>query len=509
MLTSQSLSLRFIQAALFLLYWQGTLLLRLVWRGLYRIGLETHLILSHTRISRCLVYCMRFVRILLQRRLSTPSLLWRYRLRIGDCLVLITVALLLLSGLSAHHDSDQSAFDPGQNRTPLETESFWRQSGGTQHINIRLPAGQSLAEAWHNKGLLIQNTTALSEAFRTFFDARYIRQGQALDIEMEFAATEGDRWRLEAMALDFPGGYRLRLTPERDVLGNLRFTPHLQDKPIRIPRFAIEDTVEGLLLAGNDRVSGVPVDRSGQTGAPVYLESLLLFLDRSLESSGGLNSGDLISALYSLPQEGEALRLLYVRVRQPDNTLEMVHFQQELDSQGAMYDSSGRAFVMSEWGEPVAAARVTSGFGMRLHPIKKYSVMHQGIDLAAPIGTPVQATQAGIVLKMQNDPNGYGQWLKIKHPDGFTTLYAHLEGYAEGIRRGYPVAKGEVIGFSGNTGLSTGPHLHYEIAHNGRALDPRVITRPEQRLLSPRQRQSIKRVLQQRRDQMQLLLESR
>ena len=512
MLAHHSFFFSSVHALLFLLRWLLEAGARLLWRSLYWIFLEMHLIISHTRIIRFLRHFSRIMLILLRQRFIIESLQWCYRPRFGDFLLLITAILLMFSGLNVHHDTDQPTFhqEAELQKSSLSTaESLSAQMHHSKQINVRLPAGQSLAEVWHNKGLLVQNSSELSEAFRMFFDARYIRQGQALDVEMEFAIPSGqsNRWRLRSMAIDFTGGYRLHLTPEQDVFGVLRFATHLQDKPIRIPRFAIEDTVEGLLLAGNDHVRGVPIDRTGQTGAPVYLESLLLFLDRSLETSGGLRSGDLISALYSLPQEGEPLRLLYARVRQPDHTLEMVHFQQEFDTTGAMYDDNGRAFVMSDWGEPLTAARITSGFGMRLHPVKKYSVMHQGIDFAAPTGTPVRATQAGIVLRKQIDPDGYGKWLQIKHEDCFTTLYAHLNGFERSIRRGYPVAKGQVIGFVGNTGLSTGPHLHYEVAHNGRNLDPRVITQPEQRLLSPRQRQNIKRILKQRRDQMQILLE--
>ena len=511
MLTNRSSSLSLLHALLFLFRWQLAVGLSFLWRGLYWIALEVHLIISHMRISHICRYGLRIISIILRTRLPVAVLLWRYRPRIGDCALLILAALMLLSGLGAHHDSDQPAPNADlaiQNTVTPLAESPSVLPSNSKRIHLQLPAGQTLAKVWHSKGLLVQSDSELSEAFRTFFDVRYIRQGQTLDIEMDFAipATQGSRWRLKAMAIDFSDGYRLRLIPEQDVFGALRFTTHLQDKPIRVPRFAIENTVEGLLLAGNEHARDIPIKQTGRTGAPVYLESLLLFLDRSLESTGGLQPGDLISALYSLPQDGEDLRLLYVRVRQQDNTLEMAHFQQDFDRTGFMYDNNGRAFVMSDWGEPVTAARITSGFGMRLHPIKQYSVMHQGIDFAAPIGTPIRATQGGIILKKQNDPNGYGNWLKIKHKDGFTTLYAHLNSFEKSIRRGYPVEKGQVIGFLGNTGLSTGPHLHYEVAHNGRKLDPRIIMQPEQRLLSPRQRQNIKQVLQQRRDQMQLLL---
>lgn len=495
-------------AFLFLLRWQVAVILRLVWRILRWTALEVYLGISHTRISRILVHYRRWIKVILKQPLRIQCLRWRYRPRVGDSLLPIAALLMLIAGLDAHYDNDQIILPKNLEMTQivaLMPETTTQSENKT--LSLRLPAGQKLSEAWHSKGLLVHNSEELSKAFRTFFKARYARQSQALDIEMNFS-TPNEKWHLESMAIDFSSSYRLRLVPAEDVFGTLRFETFLQDKPIRVARFALEDTVEGLLLAGGDHFQGITPDQMGKTGAPVYLESLLLFLDRSLESTGGLRSGDLISALYSLPKNGESLRLLYVRVRQADNTLEMAHFQQDIDESGSMYDDNGRAFVISNWGEPVTAGKISSNFGMRLHPVKKYTVMHRGIDFVAPRGTPIRATQEGIVIKKKYDRNGYGNYIQLKHKDGFTTLYAHLDSFSPDIRRGYPVKKGQIIGTLGNTGLSTGAHLHYEIAHNGREIDPLIIQKAEQRLLSPTQRLNIKRILQQRREQMQELLDA-
>ena len=508
MSSSHSNLFSLLYAFLFLLRWQVTVILRLVWRILRWTALEAYLGISHTRISRGLMHYRRLIKVILKQPLRIQCLRWRYRPRAGDSLLPIAALLMLIAGLDSHYDNDQFVSPETQQAT--QTAAFTPETvaqSGSKTLSLRLPAGQKLSEAWRSKGLLVHNSEALSEAFRVFFDARYARQSQALDIEMNFS-TPNEKWHLESMAIDFSSSYRLRLVPEEDVFGTLGFEASLQDKPIRVARFALEDTVEGLLLAGGDHFQGITPDQMGKTGAPVYLESLLLFLDRSLESTGGLRSGDLISALYSLPKDGETLRLLYVRVRQADNTLEMVHFQQDVDESGSMYDDNGRAFVISNWGEPVTAGKVSSNFGMRLHPVKKYTVMHRGIDFVAPRGTPIRATQAGIVLKKKYDPNGYGNYVQLKHKDGFTTLYAHLDRFNPDVRRGYPVKKGQIIGTLGNTGLSTGAHLHYEIAHNGREIDPLIIQKAEQRLLSPTQRQNIKRILKQRREQMQELLDA-
>lgn len=113
--------------------------------------------------------------------------------------------------------------------------------------------------------------------------------------------------------------------------------------------------------------------------------------------------------------------------------------------------------------------RGISGFGSRIHPIYKIRKMHAGIDFSAPTGTPVYATGNGKVVKASSD-HGYGRHIEIDHGFGYKTLYAHLSKYA--VKKGKKVKRGDLIGYVGNTGASTGPHLHYEVLKNGRAVNP-------------------------------------
>ena len=120
---------------------------------------------------------------------------------------------------------------------------------------------------------------------------------------------------------------------------------------------------------------------------------------------------------------------------------------------------------------PVEGAQFTSGYGPREHPILGGMRMHSGIDLAAPTGTPIRAAAAGTVEEV--GPNGgYGNYVRIRHDGELATAYGHMSRFADGIRAGTTVRQGEVIGFVGSTGLSTGPHLHYEILRGGESVDP-------------------------------------
>lgn len=115
-------------------------------------------------------------------------------------------------------------------------------------------------------------------------------------------------------------------------------------------------------------------------------------------------------------------------------------------------------------------AHLASGYGMRIHPVYKVRRMHQGIDFASPVGTPVFAAADGTIEKVEFSFSGYGKMIEIDHGFGYRTRYAHLHGFA--VYRGQKIKRGELIGYVGNTGLSTAPHLHYEVLVNGNAVNP-------------------------------------
>lgn len=138
------------------------------------------------------------------------------------------------------------------------------------------------------------------------------------------------------------------------------------------------------------------------------------------------------------------------------------------------FDADGRSLRRDFLRTPLDGARITSGFGMRHHPVSGYTRMHQGIDFAAPVGTPVVAAADGTVVAV-GPRNAYGRTVELRHPGGTETLYAHLSSFAPGLAPGKPVRQGQLIGRVGNTGLSSGPHLHYEISQGGRAVNPATV----------------------------------
>ena len=132
---------------------------------------------------------------------------------------------------------------------------------------------------------------------------------------------------------------------------------------------------------------------------------------------------------------------------------------------------------------PINGARLSSHFGRRRHPILGYTRNHNGTDFAAPTGTPILAAGNGVVLRA-NRFGSFGNYIRVRHANGFETAYAHLNGFARGIRSGSRVTQGQVIGYVGTTGRSTGPHLHYEVHQNGRPVNPMTLDLPTGRQLN-------------------------
>ena len=136
---------------------------------------------------------------------------------------------------------------------------------------------------------------------------------------------------------------------------------------------------------------------------------------------------------------------------------------------------------------PINGARLSSSFGKRKHPILGFTKMHTGTDFAAPTGTPILASGDGIVTRAQWCGGG-GNCVKIKHNRVYQTVYAHMSKFGKGIKKGTRVKQGQIIGYVGSTGLSTGPHLHYEVIENGKKINSQKLKLPSGKILQGDQR---------------------
>jgi murein DD-endopeptidase MepM/ murein hydrolase activator NlpD len=182
--------------------------------------------------------------------------------------------------------------------------------------------------------------------------------------------------------------------------------------------------------------------------------------------------------------------LHYAKLNFGDKTRTYFRFT-SADGHTDYYDESGRSASRALLKTPVSGAKLTSGFGMRRHPLLRYSKMHTGVDFGVPTGTPIKAAGSGIV-DLAGRHGAYGITVVIKHGNKYKTLYAHQSRLAAGIRKGARVNQGQVIGYVGSTGRSTGPHLHYEVRVNDRPVNPTTIRATGGRVLAGKDLQNFR-----------------
>ena len=175
----------------------------------------------------------------------------------------------------------------------------------------------------------------------------------------------------------------------------------------------------------------------------------------------------------------------YATLTLSGNPVRIYRFKNK-DGHNNYYNEKGHSAEKALMRTPIDGARLSSGFGRRKHPILGYTKMHKGVDFAAPRGTPIYAAGNGTVTYAARK-GGYGNFISIRHNGTYTTAYAHMKGFRRGVRKGSRVNQGQVIGYVGTTGRSTGPHLHYEIRKNNRQVNPLRIKMPSGNKLKGKQ----------------------
>jgi len=158
------------------------------------------------------------------------------------------------------------------------------------------------------------------------------------------------------------------------------------------------------------------------------------------------------------------------------------------DDNYGYFDINGKSVEKALMKTPINGARLSSSYGMRKHPITGFTKMHQGTDFAAPLGTPIMASGSGTITRAKWCGGG-GNCIKIKHNSTYQTIYAHMQSFAKGMKVGKKVRQGQIIGYVGSTGISTGPHLHYEVIVNGKKVNSQTLKLPSGKVLKNEERQ--------------------
>jgi murein DD-endopeptidase MepM/ murein hydrolase activator NlpD len=219
---------------------------------------------------------------------------------------------------------------------------------------------------------------------------------------------------------------------------------------------------------------------------PSVIEDMVRIYSYDVDFQRKVQPGDSFDVFYAGEEDGSNLsdknEVLFASLTVGGETKKYFRFQTPDDATVDYYDETGKSAKKFLVRKPVNAAIMRSGFGARRHPILGFVKMHTGVDWAAPYGTPIFASGNGVVEKAERE-GGYGNYVRLKHANGYETAYGHMSAFAKGLEPGKRVRQGQVIGFVGSTGMSTGAHVHYEILVNGRFVDPMRIKLPRGRAL--------------------------
>lgn len=187
--------------------------------------------------------------------------------------------------------------------------------------------------------------------------------------------------------------------------------------------------------------------------------------------------------------------ILYSNLKLDDRNVEIFQYINK-NGDPFYFNADAISVVKQLLRTPINAAKMSSGFGMRKHPVYGYSKMHTGVDFAAPVGTPILAAGNGIVEQVGRK-GGYGKYVRIKHSDVYSSAYGHMRDFSKGLRKGMQIKQGQVIGYVGMTGITTGPHLHYEVLKHNKQINPSKLKLAPEIKLSGKELQNFKNAKKQ------------
>jgi len=326
-----------------------------------------------------------------------------------------------------------------------------------RNVALEVRPGETLERAVQRAGVTAEEARQAVTALGRAMDTIHIKAG--LDFDAAVAQPRGGDRPARLIGLSLRTGPATAVTLSRTFDGALRLR-------------ALEEKVTDETKVADGEIQGSLYESAQRLGAtPAITAQVAKLFAHKLDFQRDIQPGDDFRLVFDrkVTESGRTIEtgdLEYAEL----HGVKFFRFERD-GGEAEYFDEDGkniRGFLLRT---PVDGARLTSGFGKRRHPILGYARAHQGVDFGAGGGTPVLAAGDGVVVRAGRW-GGYGNWLQIRHSGGWDTGYAHLSRYAKGLRPGMKVRQGQVVAYVGSTGMSTGPHLHYEVWQRGRRVNP-------------------------------------
>jgi murein DD-endopeptidase MepM/ murein hydrolase activator NlpD len=342
-----------------------------------------------------------------------------------------------------------------------EHEAFTAGPNRAERVTLRVERGESLIAILQRAGATREDALAAGRGIGTALTQRDLQPGDSVTV---FMVANAETRRL--VGFNVASGADRSVTVTRSNDGNFRARELATNMQRRTLRVAGEIGAAGLIASVREQ--GAP-----ERAAESLAEAFAYDLDFEREVGPGARFELMYDRVADnrglVAREGEPIFASMTTTS--GRTLVLYRFRAPGDSEDRWYNAQGRSAQRMLMRTPINGARLTSSFGYRRHPVLGYSAMHTGVDFGAPVGTPILAAGDGVVTRV-GWMGGYGNTLDISHGDTYSTRYAHISRFAANLKVGDRVRQGDVVAFVGNTGRSTGPHLHYEIRRGGAPINP-------------------------------------
>ncbi|MFS2025940.1 peptidoglycan DD-metalloendopeptidase family protein [Massilia sp. CT11-137] len=338
----------------------------------------------------------------------------------------------------------------------------------------RIRAGDSLGTVFNRLGIEDQQAQAFVRSDKTARSILSLKTGKRIQAETD---ENGLLLTLHATIADKDQFKTVTITRKGDKFVSNSAPAQLE----RRVEMRSRNITSSLYAATDDAVDGSQIPDS-------VVNQIIEMFSTSIDFRSDLKRGDRFNVVYeTFWLDGEMVRTGRILAGEFVNrgvAYQSVWYEDPVTHQGGYYSLDGKSLKKAFLKSPVAFNRISSGFSMRVHPVFGTWKKHEGVDMAAPMGTPIKASGDGVV-EFVGTQNGYGNFVVLKHWSNYSTAYGHMSRFASGLHRGQKVSQGDVIGYVGTTGWATGPHLHYEFRIGGRATDPMAMKNLQQQPLTP------------------------
>lgn len=328
---------------------------------------------------------------------------------------------------------------------------------------VKVKSGETMAGVLEKSGVDSKSAYEIVKAMSAHYDPRKVQAGQEIALKFD---KSGDPSTFSEMTM--------KIDPIKEVVvskgDDASFVGAVLEKEVKEHTYAKMARIENSVYGSAAR-AGIP--------APVIAEVIKIY-SWNVDFQRDIQPDDKIEVLYSAfeTDDGDFAKfgdVQYAALTVGGKTIPIYRFERDGDID--YYDDKGQSIRATLMRTPVDGARISSGFGMRKHPVLGYSKMHKGMDFAAPTGTPIYAA-GDATVEYSGRFSSYGNYVRLRHNGSLKTAYAHMHHIAKGVKVGSRVRQGEVIGYVGTTGRSTGPHLHYEVMVNNTQVNPKSVDLP-------------------------------